>query len=222
MSPLPKIKDVSNMKATRLNHHRVFLTAVLAGILIIAGCAGRSGVVSLANEDRAMIKQTSLTLEQRTFNVSEAKLIKALVNALSSKSLIVQTLEKDAGFMMAEGPEILDYNTLLSVKNERNARWNAKQGGLGMAGYALPDVILKVTVNFYSKGVDKTLVKMKINSVVQTCMHPEFGEIVKLPIGTPKMPAECPPSPTMVSLWYQQLWDEIEKSIFMQRETILK
>jgi hypothetical protein len=53
-------------------------------------------------------------------------------------------------------------------------------------------------------------------------MHPEFGEIVKLPIGTPKMPAECPPSPTMVSLWYQQLWDEIEKSIFMQRETILK
>jgi hypothetical protein len=73
---------------------------------------------------------------------------------------------KDAGFMMAEGPEILDYNTLLSVKNERNARWNAKQGGLGMAGYALPDVILKVTVNFYSKGVDKTLVKMKINSVV--------------------------------------------------------
>lgn len=205
---------------TNSNHAGLIVLALIFGASI-SGCAGHSGVVALANEDRALLKQASLALEQRTFDVSEAKLIKALVNGLSNKGLIVQALEKDAGFMMAEGPEILDYNTLLNVKNERNNRWNSKLGGLGMAGYALPDVILMVTVNFYSKGADKTLVKMKINPVVQTCMHPEFGEIVKLPSGTPKMLSECPPSPTMVSLWYQQLWDEIEKSIFMQRETIL-
>jgi hypothetical protein len=208
------------MKTKKLLLAIIFLYAVA-----LAGCAGRSfishsDIISLANEERAMLKQASLALEQRTFDVSEAKLIKALVNGLSNKGLIVQTLEKDAGFIMAEGSEILDYNSLLSVRNERNTRWWNSSGGKDLLGrgYALPDVILKVTVNFYSKGAEKTLVKMKINSVVQACMYPLDGRITK---PSRYLITNCPPSPTMVSLWYQQLWDEIEKSIFMQRETIL-
>jgi len=194
---------------------------ILIVLLVFAGCAGHHGVATLGNEDLVRSKQTSLTLEQRTFDVSDAKLIKAFINGFSNKGLIILTLEKDAGFIMAEGAEFLDYGSLLTVKNERNQRWNKRMGGLGMAGFALPDVTLKITVNFYKKNKNKTLVKMKINPIIQTCMHPEFEQIVKLP-SNPKMISECPPSPTMVSLWYQQLWDEIEKSIFMQRETILK
>ena len=189
--------------------------------MALAGCAGQHGVVAFGNEDLVRSKQTSLTLEQITFDVSDAKLIKAFINAFSNKGLIILTLEKDAGFIMAEGAEYLDYGSLLIVKNERNQRWNKRIGGLGMAGFALPDVTLKITVNLYKKYKNKTLVKIKINPLIQTCMHPEFDQIVKLP-SDPRMILECPPSPTMVPMWYQQLWDEIEKSIFMQRETILK
>ena len=107
MPPLPKIKDESNVKATRLNHHRMFLTAVLTGLLALAGCAGQHGVVAFGNEDLVRSKQTSLTLEQITFDVSDAKLIKAFINAFSNKGLIILTLEKDAGFIMAEGADVV-------------------------------------------------------------------------------------------------------------------
>lgn len=190
-------------------------------MVILSGCGGHRGMLALANEDQALAKKTSLTLEQRTFDTSLPILMKAFVNGFANKGLTVLTLEKDSGFMMAEGPEFLDYASLVKVKQDRDTRWNSKLGGLGMAGYALPDVVLKIVVNLYEKGSNKTLARMKINSEVQACMHPEFGNVVKMELPK-KFHSDCPPSPTMTTLWYQQLWDEIEKSIFMQRETILE
>ena len=85
----------------------------------------------------------------------------------------------------------------------------------------LPKVDLRITVNLYEKENNRTLTKMKINTIHQNCMYFEMGDLKNWPLSKLDE-SKCPLPPKMVSLWYQQLWDEIEKSIFMQRETILE
>ena len=214
MPPLPKIKDESNVKATRLNHHRVFLTAVLAGLLAFAGCVATQN--KALDAERQSLSQMSSSLEQRSFDVSHDILVKAFINAFANKNLIVLTLEKDAGFIMADGAEFLNKGTLINIATERNSRFNAQPGMMG--NHSIPNVNLKATVNLYKKEAKRTLVKMKIISIQKNCMRLVQGTFMD----SGEKESQCPPSPMMVSLWYQQLWDEIEKSIFMQRETILE
>jgi hypothetical protein len=168
--------------------------------------------------DRQQVKLISSSMGQRTFDVSQGKLIKALINAFSEKNLTVLTLEKDAGFIMAEGPQFLNTKTLLRLHNERNTKLNSQVGNpVATTPWSIPNVSLRVAANLYEKEGGKTLVKLKVSSIYKNCFY--------FPKGIPKeektVEQNCPVFPTMASLWYQQLWDEIEKSIFMQRETIL-
>ena len=158
-------------------------------------------------------------MQQRTFDLSKDSLIKAFINAFSNKNLTVLTLERGVGYMMSEGRQFLDKNALINISRERNNQFNKDLGSASIFKYAIPKVNLRVTVNLYEKEKKRTLVKIKINPSHQNCMLCGDG-ICKDVSGLEEK--YCPLSPTMVSLWYQQLWDEIEKSIFMQRETILE
>jgi hypothetical protein len=225
MPPLPKIKDESSMKAIRLNHHRVFLTAVLAGLLALAGCQpfnpnARTDLLKIFDQEQQKAKQVSLTIQQRTFDLSQDSLVKALVNTFSNKNLTVLTLEKSSGYMMSEGPQFLDKNALINISRERNNQFNSELSmGDGWMTYFVPKVKLRVTVNLYKKEKNRTLVKLKVNHLHQNCMLCDDGICLDKPKAAETY---CPVSPAMVSMWYQQLWDEVEKSIFMQRETILE
>ena len=206
------------MKATRLNHYRVFLTAVLVGLLALAGCIGHEAMDRVLDQERKRVNLVASSTQQRTFDLSKDSLIKAFINAFSNKNLTVLTLERGVGYMMSEGHQFLDTNALINLARERDNQFNKEFGTGSLFNYALPKVNLRVTVNLYEKGKKRTLVKIKINPSHQNCMVCGDGICKDRPGWEEK---SCPPSPTMVSMWYQQLWDEIEKSIFMQRETIL-
>ncbi len=175
----------------------------------------------LSSTEEQKINILSTSLGQRTFDTQPENLIKAFTTAFSNKNLTVLTLEQGAGFIMAEGPQFLKTNVLLKIYGERNNNTNSQMGN--SLGYIFPIPIdtLRVTVNFYKKEKGLTIVKMKINTVLKNCITFDGGNPVIMESSNLN-PSRCPQSSTMVSMWYQQLWDEIEKSIFMQRETILE
>jgi len=172
-------------------------------------------------EDVNKVKQISSGIGQRTFDVGSGDLTKAVINAFSNKSLTVLILEKDAGFMMAEGPQFFDDATLVDLVKAKIARFNKKLGAdlhRGLIG--IPAGNIRVSVNLYKKGGTQTLVKMNVTSKYDSCALVERAYRLYFMKGVNAM-SYCPLTPKMTSLMYQQLWDEIEKSIFMQRETIL-
>jgi hypothetical protein len=183
-------------------------------LLVATGCGGNTNWNLIGDQEQQEVKSVATSMGQRTFDVSKDNMTKALVNAFSSKDLTVLTVEKDAGFIMAEGPQFLDKESLLDISKERRTKFNSRYGNPSFVLYAIPDVDLRITANLYGKENNRTLIKMKINAKHKNCTDPGGYKI--------ELDEEyCPLPPSMVSRWYQQLWDEIEKSIFMQRETIL-
>lgn len=201
-----------------LNRNKSLLAKVFTGLLFFAGCAGSSDWSRTLDAERQRVKIASSLLEQRTYEVSKEKLIKAFINAFSSKNLTVLALEEGAGYMMSEGPQFLSPEILTNLSRERDSQFRNQLGGIQAGKYLIPKIAtLRIIANLYDKEKNRTRVKIKVNHIQKNCMLCENG------ICTDHKVQEqyCPLSPTMVSLWYQQLWDEIEKSIFMQRETIL-
>jgi hypothetical protein len=195
------------------------LTAIFIGLLVISGCAGQSDWSRTLNKEQQRVKAVSSSINQRVFDVSQDTLIKATINAFSNKNLSVITLEKDSGYMLSEGPQFLDGSTLSQLSKERDAQFRKELGGVQVGTYLIPKISkLRTTVNLYEKSKNKTLLKLKINPIQENCMLCEGGVCKDHKIEE----QYCPLSPKMVTLWYQQLWGEIEKSIFMQRETILE
>jgi hypothetical protein len=205
--------------------------------IFLSGCAvPNTQQINLLNmQEGEKTRQVTSSLGQRTFEVGSGVIIKALINAFANKNLTVLTVEKDAGFVMAEGANFLSNAQLLEVISQRRNRYLANSAD-GYVGDCIPNAKLKVTANIYSKAEKSTLIKININhSHLQPSCVCKKGdgvvapftptpEIVKLlSLGGNSMQTACPVAPLeMASLWYQQLWDEIEKSIFMQRETILE
>jgi hypothetical protein len=195
---------------------KLLLAIILLYAVALAGCVGQAQWDAALNQEQQGVKSVSTSMGQRTFDTGHDITIKALINAFANKNLTVLTVEKDVGFVMAEGSQFLNNDALQNIYKERNAKY----GGVGM-GKLIPNVKLKITTNLYEKENNRTLIKMKINTVHQYCMVFDGGTFKKWPFKKLEE-SKCPPPPKMVSLWYQQLWDEIEKSIFMQRETILE
>jgi hypothetical protein len=184
-------------------------------VVVLGGCVGQADWDRGLKQEQQGVKSVSSSMGQRTFDTGHDITIKALINAFANKNLTVLTVEKDAGFMMAEGSQFLDNDSLQNIYKERNAQY----GGVGM-GKLIPNVKLRITANLYGKENNRTLIKLKINTVHQHCMVFEKGTFKKWPFKKLEE-NKCPPPPAMISALYKQLWAEIEKSIFMQRETIL-
>jgi hypothetical protein len=195
------------------------LITILLVLLVFAGCATNQDFVKALDAQRQQVKLVSSSMGQRTFDTSQENLFKAFINAFSNKGLSVVTLEKSTGYMLAEGPQFLNKETLINSLHENFNRFR------GATRTSWPTVDLRITVNLYKKEENKTFVKIKINTLFQHCSGCSYGYgyLSRTNCGPLSFPEEmCPLNPSMVRLWYQQLWDEIEKSIFMQRETILK
>ena len=214
----------------------IFLAIFLSG----CGLKAIKQTNLLLSQEDGKTKQIALSLGQRTFDVASGELTKAVINAFSNKNLTVLNVTKDSGFMMAEGPNFLSNAQLLNVIAQRNARYNGVfpfgEGSEGpfLGGNCIPDANLRVTANIYNKAEKRTLIKLNINHMrADAPCKCNMGGVINHPYSPPEVMRGykwagyaynnlCPFFPLeMVSSWYRELWDEIEKSIFMQRETIL-
>ena len=175
-------------------------------LILFSGCAGMQIAALEKNQAEDIIKnkQTAMSVGQRTFDVSKKKLMKAFITAFSNRNLAVMNMDKELGFMVAEGGEFLDPTKVKKIGEERVMRLNAKTFP-GAFVYLAGNYVLRITVNLFDKGKNRTLAKMGFTSVTQgTYQHKYDG-----------VPSEFLP------VYYEEMWDEIEKSLFVQREIIL-
>jgi hypothetical protein len=187
-----------------LFNSRAILMLVI--LLLCNGCAGMQIAAIEKNqaEDKITNKQTALAVGKRTFDVSKKKLMKAFITAFSNRNLAVMNMDKELGFMVAEGGEFIDPAKIKKLGEERIQRLN-KSAFPGAFVYMAGNYMLRITVNLFEKGENRTLAKMGFTSVTQSTAQQKFDGV----------PSEFLP------VYYEEMWAEIEQSIFMQREMIL-
>jgi hypothetical protein len=185
---------------------KLLLPIILLYAFAFSGCAGMQIAAIEKNlaEDKIKNEQTVLAVGQRTFEVSKKKLMKAFINAFSSKNLAVINMDKELGFMLAEGGEFIDSAKIKQLGEERVARLN-KSTFPGAFIYLAGNYTVRITVNLFVKGENRTLAKIGFTSVTQSTAPNKYDGV----------PSEFLP------VYYEEIWAEIEKAIFMQRETIL-
>jgi hypothetical protein len=177
----------------------------LSMLFLFGGCAGVlvDALEKSQAEDNTKNAQTALAAGQRTFDLSKKKLMKAIVTAFANRNLPVMNLDKEIGFMVAEGAEFLDPAKVKEIGEKRIERLN-KNAYPGAFRYQAGNYTLRITVNLFEKGEDKTLAKMGFTSVTQGTYTHKFDGV----------PHEFLP------VYYEEMWAEIEKAIFVQRELV--
>jgi hypothetical protein len=175
-------------------------------LLLFSGCAGMQIAALEKNQAEDIIKnkQTAMSVGQRTFDVSKKKLMKAFITAFSNRNLAVMNMDKELGFMVAEGGEFLDPAKVKKIGEERVGRLNEKTFP-GAFVYLAGNYVLRITVNLFEKGKNRTLAKMGFTSVTVSTAQNKYDGV----------PSEFLP------VYYEEMWDELEKAIFVQREMIL-
>jgi len=178
----------------------------LLALLLFSGCAGMQIAALEKNQAEDIIKnkQTAMSVGQRTFDVSKKKLMKAFITAFSNRNLAVMNMDKELGFMVAEGGEFLDPAKVKKIGEERVGRLNEKTFP-GAFVYLAGNYVLRITVNLFEKGKNRTLAKMGFTSVTVSTAQNKYDGV----------PSEFLP------VYYEEMWDELEKAIFVQREVIL-
>jgi len=138
--------------------------------------------------------------------MSKIKLMKAFITAFSNKNLTVINMDKELGFMVAEGGEFIDAERAKQISTAgRIARLN-EASYPGAFIYMAGNYTLRSTVNLFEKGENRTLVKLGFNTRIE---------------GNAPQKYEGSPS-ELLTVWYEEMWAEIEQAIFIQRETILE
>jgi len=175
-------------------------------LILLSGCVsmGNAAVEAIISEDKITNKQTALAIGQRTFDASKTQLMKAIITAFSNKNITITNLDKEIGFMVGEGGEFLDPKKAKELGEKRTERINQK-AGFTAYHYVAGNYTLRITVNLYKKVENRTLAKMGFNTVVMSAPNqPKYDETI----------AE------MLPAYYKVMWNEIEQSLFIQREFI--
>ncbi len=157
--------------------------------------------------------QIALGIGQKTYSISRKLLAKAIIQTLANRGLKVLTADYDFGVIVAEGNTFLSHNKFLDVM--RNHIKNNKQTVIGpegnpSAGFPYGGYKLTVSVNIYDKEEEKSLAKVNFSAKQKTQYIGLYGT----------RHYDIIPSDLLVA-YYQNFWADVDKSIFMQRETIL-
>ena len=153
---IPSILTALSRNKWRANHFSVGIL-LIAILFLFNGCAGMqiAAIEKSQAEDQIKNKQTALAVGQRTFDVSKKKLMKSFITAFSNKNLAVMNVDKELGFMVAEGPEFLDPAKVKKIGQGRIERLN-KDTFPGAFAYLAGNYTLRITVNFFEKGENRT------------------------------------------------------------------
>ena len=91
-----------------------FMVVTLVGAMFLSGCPTiGSGSVNkkysnIHNDYMQKNSQIALAMGQRTFEVSKTVLLKAIMAAFANKNFSVSNVDREVGFIVAEGQEFLD------------------------------------------------------------------------------------------------------------------
>ena len=197
-----------------------FLTIILVCSVVLGGC-GLHWMKQAAMKQEAAFKeydkknpQIALGMGQKTYSISQKLLAKAIIQTLANRGLKVLTVDYDIGVIVAEGNTFLSRNKFLDVMRnhlEKNRQTVIGDNSVLSAGYPYGGYNLTVSVNVYDKEGEKSLAKVNFSAKQKTQVIGLFG----------MRNYDIIPSDLLVA-YYQNFWADVDKAIFMQRETILE
>lgn len=174
-------------------------TASSGGCLTQEGLA--KGMAEIEAEDRARNEEVALAMGQREFDVDRATVFKALIAAFSSKNMAVVNLDKDAGYLLAEGTNILPAAKLEQLGKENVARLN-KKFGAGRFQYVGMNSVVRVVVNIFEIDAKRTRIKMGLSNTITGNYQVKCHEL----------------PPSFTTAFYEELWREIDRAMFITQE----
>ena len=199
------MKDLTMKQFLTQSKYLLTVIPFLIVLILFNGCAGMqiAALEKISTEDKERNKQIILAMGQRTFDLPLKRLMKAVISAFTNKNLSVITLDKEIGYMVAEGGEFLDTEKEKKIMGDRIKRLN----DASFAGAFIPtpgNYTVRSTVNFFKKGENKTLVKLGFTTKVEGNMPIKYHTTAS----------------DVLPAWYEEIWAEIERSIFIQREIV--
>jgi len=175
----------------------VFCLAIVTGCVDIA-----AQMTEIAEEDRIANQQILLSMGERTLDVDKINLMKAFVTAFSNKNISVASMDKELGYLMAEGSGFLSPEKYKEVGMANVDRMNERTTGIKFK-FVSGNNILRFNVNLFEKGENRTTAKVGVSS--KTLGEQEV-KVHELP-------------PIMLTAIYEELWRELDKALFIQRAT---
>lgn len=179
------------------------LTVGLVVIVALSGCAGMlvEEMNKIAQEDRIQNQQIALSMGERAFDMDKLSLMKGFISAFTNKNMAIINMDKDIGYLLSEGSGFLSPEKYKEAAQKNVDRLNKRT----FAHWQLTpgNETTRFTVNFYSKEANRTIAKVGISNQV---LGNQQNKIHELP-------------PFMLTALYEELWRELEKSLFIQRET---
>jgi hypothetical protein len=156
----------------------------------------------IAQEDRIQNQQIALSMGERTFDMEKLSLMKGFITAFTNKNIAVVNMDKEIGYLLAEGSGFLSPEKYKEVCQKNVDRLNERTSGVSWR-FTPGNEIYRFTVNIYSRDANRTIAKVGITLQV----------LGNQPIKSHELP------PFMLTAMYEELWRELEKSLFIQRET---
>lgn len=175
-------------------------------LILLTGCAAKfkAELNKIAEEDRVENQHIFLSMGERTFDVDKITLIKAFITTFTNKNIAVVNVDKEIGYLMAEGSGFLSPQKYKEIGMENVERLNERTSKYGFRWEYTPgNDTQRFTVNLFDKGKNCTTAKVGISNQI---------------IGNQQIKNHELPS-MMLSAFYEELWRELEKSLFIQRET---
>jgi len=190
-----------------------FIKTILVFIILVfsTGCvvsrdpaAEKIAMDKLKKENRIKNKQIYLSMGERTFDVNEITLMKALVSAFNNKNIAVKNIDKDIGFLSAEGRGFLSPEKQKEISIRKLAKLNKISNKNGYTWHNTPGNNIKMfSANFFSKGKNRTTVKVGVSQTV-------FGNASS---------TNHEMNPETLAAIYEELWRELDKSLFLLHTT---
>ena len=183
---------------------RGLLFILLVPVFLVACVSNMAKqLTDLAAEDRVQNNEIALSRGERVFDAPSLTVIKAFITTFSQFNMSVVNLDKEVGYIFAEGDMPVSPEELKELGLANIARLNERTTG-AIWQYAGNNMTVRVTVNLFEKEKDVITAKMGVSSR----QNAQPGVIVK---------NELPPSFT--DAIYTSLWSEFDKQLFMFQGT---
>lgn len=165
-------------------------------LIFLTGCAAqfKAELNKIAEEDRIENQHIFLSMGERTFDVDKITLIKAFITTFTNKNVAVVNVDKEIGYLMAEGSGFLSPQKYKEVCMENVERLNDRTGKYGFQWEYTPgNDTQRFTVNLFNKGKDRTTAKVGISNQIIGTEQIKIHEF----------------DPMMLSAFYEELWREL-------------
>jgi len=183
-----------------------YLFSLIFCLTILTGCAAKftSELNKISAEDRIKNQHIFLSMGERTFDVDKINLIKAFITTFTNKNIAVVNMDKEIGYLLAEGSGFLSPQKYKEVGMGNVKRLNERTGKYGYRWTYTPgNDSQRFTINLFDKGENRTMAKVGVSSKISGNQQIKKHEL----------------NPNMLTAIYDELWRELEKSLFIQRAT---